>query len=155
MTVLLLGFLLGCVTGLRSLTGPAVVCWGAHLGWLHLAGTRLAFLGRPTTVAIATLLALAELVADKLPKTPARTAPAGLSARILFGALVGSALAISAGRSPMGAAIAGLLGGVAGAFAGYTIRHSLVTQAHLPDLVVALAEDLVAIGGGLLIVSHL
>ena len=45
MTLLLLCFLLGCLTGLRSLTPPAVVCWAAHLGWLHFAGTKLAFLG--------------------------------------------------------------------------------------------------------------
>src|ERR1022692_4744418 len=45
MTLLLLCFLLGCLTGQRSLTPPAVVCWAAHLGWLHFAGTKLAFLG--------------------------------------------------------------------------------------------------------------
>ena len=82
-TVLFLCFLVGCVTGLRSLTAPAAVCWGAHLGWLHFAGTRLAFLNHRTTLIIFTLLALAELIVDKLPNTPARTAPRGLIARIL------------------------------------------------------------------------
>jgi uncharacterized membrane protein len=36
MSALILVFLLGCVSGLRSLTAPAVVCWAAHFGWLHL-----------------------------------------------------------------------------------------------------------------------
>jgi uncharacterized membrane protein len=40
MVTLLYAFLLGCICGLRSMTVPAVVAWGAHLGWLHLEGSR-------------------------------------------------------------------------------------------------------------------
>lgn len=58
MTLLLLCFLLGYLTGLRSLTPAAAVCWAAHLGWLHFAGTKLAFLGRPVILIVFTLLAL-------------------------------------------------------------------------------------------------
>jgi uncharacterized membrane protein len=155
MTVLLFCFFLGCVTGLRSLTAPAVVCWAAHLGWLHFAGTRLVFLAHPATLSIFTLLALLELTTDKLPKTPARTAPPGLIARIVFGGLCGVALATSAGRSQIPSAIVGVIGALVGTFGGYHIRHALVKRAHLPDFAVALAEDFVAIAGGLLIVSHL
>jgi uncharacterized membrane protein len=67
MMVLFLSFLLGSVDGLRSLTAPAVVCWAAHLGWLHFAGTKLAFVDRPVTLIVFTLLAIVELVLDKLP----------------------------------------------------------------------------------------
>jgi uncharacterized membrane protein len=154
-TVLFLCFLIGCVTGLRSLTGPAAVCWGAHLGWLHFAETRLAFLNHRTTLIIFTLLALVELTTDKLPNTPARTAPLGLIARVLFGGFCGAALSLSAGGGVVVAAIVGVLGALAGTFGGYNIRHALVAKAHLPDFAVALAEDAVAIAGGLLIVSHL
>ncbi|HXM20790.1 MAG TPA: DUF4126 family protein [Terriglobales bacterium] len=154
-TVLLLCFLLGCVAGLRSLTAPAVVCWAAHLGWLHFAGTKLAFIDHPATLIVFSLLALVELIADKLPKTPARTAPPGLIARIVLGGLCGVALAASAGGSPLVAAIAGVIGALVGTFAGYNIRHALVMRAHLPDFAVALVEDVIAIAGGLLIVSHL
>src|SRR5262244_1959931 len=94
--VLLLGFLLGCICGLRSLTAPAVVCWAAHFGWLRFEGTRLAFLERPVILGVVTLLAIGELIADQLPKTPARTAPLGLSARIVLAALSAAALAVSA-----------------------------------------------------------
>jgi uncharacterized membrane protein len=155
MTVLLVCFLLGCVAGLRSLTAPAVVCWAARLGWLHFAGTKLAFIVHPATLSVFTLLALVELITDKLPKTPARTAPPGLIARIVFGGLCGVALATSAGGSPIASAIVGVIGALVGTFAGYNIRHTLVKRAHLPDFAVALAEDLIAIAGGLLIVSHL
>ena len=154
-TVLFFCLLLGCVTGLRSLTAPAAISWGSHLGWLHFAGTKLAFLGHRATVILFTLLALFELVVDKLPKTPPRTAGRGLSARILFGGLCGAVLAVSAGGNLLLAAGVGIVGALVGAFGGYNLRHTLVTKAHLPDFAVALAEDAVAIAGGWLIVSHL
>ena len=56
--VLLLAFLLGCVDGLRSMTAPAVVCWAAHFGWLHFAGTKFAFIDHPSTLIVFTLLAI-------------------------------------------------------------------------------------------------
>ncbi|HXM94283.1 MAG TPA: DUF4126 family protein [Candidatus Dormibacteraeota bacterium] len=155
MTLLLLCLLLGCVAGLRSLTAPAVVCWAAHLGWLHFAGTKFAFIDQRATLTVFTLLALAELITDKLPKTPARTSGPGLIARIVLGAACGTALAISAGGSLLFATIAGVIGALVGTFAGYNVRRALVTRAHLPDFVVALAEDLLAIAGGFLIVSRL
>ncbi len=145
----------GFVTGLRSLTTPAAVCWAARLGWLHFAGTKLGFIDRPTTLIVFTLLALAELIADKLPKAPARTDPPGLIARVVFSGLCAYALAMSAGGNLLLAAIVGVIGALLGTFAGYSIRRVLVLGAHLPDLGVALAEDLIAISGSLLIVSHL
>jgi uncharacterized membrane protein len=154
-TLLLFSFLLGCMVGLRSLSAPAVICWGAHLGWLNFAGTRLAFIGHRWMLILFTLLALFELVIDKLPKTPARTAPRGLIARILFGGLCGAALAVSAGATLWLGVIVAVIGALAGTFGGYNLRHALDTKAHLPDLGVGLAEDAVAIAGSLFIVSHL
>jgi uncharacterized membrane protein len=155
MTLLILCFLLGCVTGLRSLTAPAVVCWGAHLGWLHFAGTKLEFIGHPVTLIVFTLLAIVELIADKLPRTPARTAPLGLIARVVFGCLCGVALATSAGAGLVADAIVGVIGAVVGTFAGYNIRQTVVLRARLPGFGVALVEDVVAIASALLIVSSL
>lgn len=155
MTLLLLCFLLGCLTGLRSLTPAATLCWAAHLGWLHFAGTKLAFLGHPVTLVVFTLLALVELIADKLPGTPARTAPLGLVARIVLGCLGAVALATSAGGSLLVAAIVGIAGAATGTFAGYRIRRDLVLRAHLADFAVALVEDVIAVAGSVLIVSHI
>ena len=137
------------------MTAPAVVCWAAHLGWLHLEGTNLAFIGHPATLIVFTLLALLELIADKLPNTPARTAPLGLLARIVFGCLGGVAVVTSTGGNLLVAAIVSAIGALVGTFTGYNIRRALVLRAHLPDFVVALAEDVIAIAGGFLIVSQL
>jgi uncharacterized membrane protein len=151
----LLSFLLGVVDGLRSLAAPAIVCWAAHFGWLHFAGTKFAFIDHRSTLIVFTILALIELVADKLPNTPARTAPVGLIARIVLGGASGLALATSAGTSIPLAGVIASIGAIAGAFAGYHIRRALVFKAHIPDFVAAIAEDAIAIAGALLIVSHL
>ena len=147
-------FFLGCVDGLRSLTGPAVVCWAAHLG-LHLAGTRLSFLDRPVTLTVFTLLAIVELVVDKLPSTPARTAPVGLIGRIVLGGGCGLAIASSGGIGVLFATLVASIGAAVGAFAGYSIRRAIVSQTRLPDFAIALAEDAIAIAGGFLILSRL
>lgn len=151
MSALILVFLLGSVSGLRSLTAPAVVCWAAHFDGLHLAGTKFGFMGHPATVLIFTVLAVVELVADKLPKTPARTAPVGLTARLILGGLSGAAVAAGSGISLYLGGAAGSIGALAGAFAGYNVRRALVSRRHLRDFPVALAEDLIAIVGGVLI----
>jgi uncharacterized membrane protein len=153
-TVLLLAFLIGAVDGLRSLTAPAVVAWGAHVKWLGLQSTPLAFMGSEAAVVVFTLLAVLELIADQLPSTPARTAPLGLIARILLGALSGACLAASGVQPIAVGAVLGAAGGVAGAFGGYQARTRLVKALRVPDAVIACIEDAVAIGAALFIVSR-
>jgi uncharacterized membrane protein len=152
--VLLLALGIGIVAGLRCMTAPAVVAWAAHIGWLSLHGSPFAFMGTAWAVGIFTLLALVEFVADQLPSTPPRTAPLGLSARIVTGALTGACLAVAGGAAAWSGALAGVMGGVAGAFAGYHARVGLVRTLRVPDFTVAIPEDLIAIGLGLLLVSR-
>ena len=145
---------IGIVAGLRSLTAPAVVAWAAHLGWLNLQDSPFAFMGSTVAVAIFSLLAIGELIGDKWPGTPARTALAPLLARIVMGGLCGECLCASAGQSLVIGAVLGGIGGVVGAFAGYEIRRRLVNKLHIKDLFVALCEDLVAIALACFLVSR-
>jgi uncharacterized membrane protein len=153
--VLLLCFLIGCVAGLRSLMAPAIVCAAAYLQWVHLEGTPLGFMTSKVTLSLFTFLAICELIMDKLPQTPSRTAPMGLIARVVTGGLSGAALAVSGGKGLLAGVLLGAAGGVAGAFGGYRLRHGLVTQMNVPDFVVAVVEDLLAISGGLFVVSRM
>ena len=107
------------------------------------------------TLILLTLLAVAELIADKLPKTPARTAPPGLIARVVLGCFCGVALATSAGGKLLVLAIVGVVGALIGTFVGYKTRHILVFREHIPAFAVAIAEDVIAVAGSLLIVSHI
>jgi uncharacterized membrane protein len=152
MVTLLFAFLIGCICGLRSMTAPAVVAWGAHLGWLHLQGSLLAFFTNKFSLVIFSVFAIGELIADKLPFIPARTQIGPIAVRVIFGAICGAALCLSAAVSPLNGALLGAVGGVAGALAGYSYRHRLAPR--VPDLVLALLEDLVAVGSGLFVVSR-
>jgi len=152
--VLLLAFLIGVVCGLRSLTAPAVVAWAAHRGWIQLDHTPLQFMASTAAVIVFTLLAVVELVADQLPSTPSRTAPTGLIARIVLGALSGAAIAASGAQSIVIGAVLGAAGGIAGAFGGYQVRTRLVKALKVPDFVIATLEDAVAIGAGIFIVGQ-
>lgn len=144
--MLVCAFGLGMVAGLRSLSAPAAESWAAYLGWLRLQGSPLAFMGSISAVAIFSVLALGELVADLLPGVPKRTAPAPLIARLLTGGLGGASLSASANQSLLVGALLGALGGLAGAFAGYEIRRRLVARWNIRDVFVALSEDVIAIG---------
>jgi uncharacterized membrane protein len=148
--VLALG--IGIVAGLRSLTAPAVVAWGAHLGWVNLHGSPLAFMGSTTAVAIFSLLAMGELVADKLPMIPKRTAPAPLLARVITGGLCGACFCTAAGKPLLAGVLLGGIGGIVGAFLGYSVRSRL--DLHVKDLIVAFCEDMIAIGLAVFFVSR-
>jgi uncharacterized membrane protein len=153
-TVLLFAFAIGIVAGLRSLTAPAVTAWAAHLGWLHVIGTPFKFMGSVVTVALFSVLAIVELVADKLPATPSRTAPPGLIARILLGGLSGATVAAAGGQGWILGAVLGIVGALVGTFGGYQVRTRLVRALKCPDFVIAVVEDLVAICGGLFLLSR-
>src|SRR5256885_2940287 len=97
--VIVLSLAIGAVAGLRSLTAPAVVAWAAQWNWINLQNSSISFLGSLRAAFILTALALAELIADKLPFTPARTKPGGLLVRAMTGAFCGAALCVTAGES--------------------------------------------------------
>ena len=150
MSFLVIAFLLGVVAGLRSLTAPAAVAWAAQLGWLHLENTPLAFLGSAPAAYILTVLALGELVADKLPKTPSRKKPVPLAGRLLMGAVVGAAIGASE-NVLFGGLFAGLVGAGAGTFGGAEVR-GMLAKAMGRDLPAALMEDTVAVLAAILLV---
>ena len=150
---LLFAFLIGLFAGLRSLTPPAAVAWAVHLGWLKLVRP-LSLIGSLPALIILSLLAITEIILDKLPNTPSRTAPPGLIARIVTGGFTGACVSLGGGKSALVGAGLGVVGGIVGTFAGYQARARLVKSLRLPDFYIALLEDLIAIGGSLFIVSR-
>jgi uncharacterized membrane protein len=127
--------LLGLVAGLRTFTPPAVL-------WLMRFRS-------PAAYALGAV-ALLELAADLYPKTPARTAFFGLTARILSGAFCGWMVS-AAGGSPWANAGLGAIGAIAGAYLGLAGRTSAI--AVIGGVPAALLEDAVAIGAAVAIVS--
>lgn len=154
MMILVFAFLIGVVAGLRALMAPTLVSWAAGLGWLPLEGTHFNFLSHSITRYLLSLLALGELVNDKLSKTPSRKVPPQFIARVVTGAFSGAAIGASK-NSWVGGLILGAIGAVAGTLGGAELRSRLVQAIGGKDLPIALLEDVIAIVGGLLIVSHI
>jgi uncharacterized membrane protein len=130
------------------------VTWAAHLGWIDLRGTRLAFLSSVVAVAFFTLGAAVEFVTDQLPSTPARTVPVQLGARIVAGGFCGAALALAASQSVALGIVLAMVGAVAGTYGGYHARRALVRGLKVPDFVIATLEDLIAVSAALFIASR-
>ena len=154
MLVHLAALSIGAVAGLRTMMAPAAVCWAAWLGWIDLEGSWLAFLGYRYSPWILTVLALGELVADKLPSTPSRKVPLQFGGRIVSGALCGAAFGVGLGAGAVGGAFAGAVGAVAGTLAGAAARARLAA-AFGRDRPAALIDDAVAILGAAIIVGSL
>jgi uncharacterized membrane protein len=130
---------------MRSLTAMAVLCWFAYRGDLPLDDTWAFWAAKLATAIIFTVLAVGEYVVDKLPKTPNRTAPVGLLARVVIGGLVGAIVAAGLSGSEVEGVILGVGGALVGTFGGFLVRRDLVLKLGCKDLPVALAEDLSAI----------
>jgi uncharacterized membrane protein len=151
----LLALAIGVIAGLRTMTAPAAVAWAAYLqcGGFTLAATPFAFMGTVWAVGAFTLLALLELVADQLPSTPSRKVPMQFGARLVMGGLAGAAIG-AAHQMLVAGLVAGIVGAVIGTYGGAAARAALA-KSFGRDLPAALIEDLVAIGGALLIVCHI
>src|SRR5438093_13450240 len=143
---LLFAFLIGFFAGLRSLMAPAATAWAVHLSWLKIQRP-LSLIGAVPSVAIFTLLAIVELVADKLPQTPSRTSPPGLIARIVTGGLTGACVAADGAQGALLGAVLGAIGGVMGCCGGYQARTRLVKALGMREIYVAMLEEQVAVGG--------
>lgn len=126
---------LGAVVGSRSLLVPALVGRSARRG----GGSR-----------VWTLLAAFEMVADKTPWIPSRTAPVSLAGRMLVGAAVAFAMAPRstpaerAGRALVGASFA-----TASAYLLRALRVRLGARNRAANVVGGAIEDLLAVGAGL------
>lgn len=146
--VLLLALLIGVVAGLRAFTAPAVLAWAAMLQWINLSGTWASWMGHWVTVAILTVLAVAELVSDKMPTLPSRKTAPQFLLRLASGAFSGAVLGTSWGYR-WGSLGAGLIGAVVGTLGGYAARTQLVAANGGRDRPVALGEDLFAAAFGI------
>jgi uncharacterized membrane protein len=86
----------------------------------------------------------AELVVDKLPGTPSRLDPPGLTGRLISASPAAAVLACSEHRGPIPSMLTASVAALAAAKICHDARAALARR--LPDPVVAVAEDALAIG---------
>jgi uncharacterized membrane protein len=134
--------LLGVTAGLRSMTAPAALAlaqqqkFGRESVWP---------LNSPRVGRVLMAMAVGEMILDKLPFAPNRIAPGVLTGRLLSGAMCGAAVSRDDQKN---GALLGVVGALAGSFAGYFLRKGAVKASGLPDAVIALAEDALAVAVG-------
>jgi len=126
---------IGAVAGLRSFTAPALLAQAARTQSIDLRDGPCAFLATEQAADIATGIALAELVVDKLPGTPARIETFPLAARAVSGAIVGAAVCTARKQDPVPGAVVGALAAIGASFLGYAFRK------RFPGFIMALIED--------------
>ena len=138
--------LLGMVTGMRSMTPMAVLCWFAYLGHLPVDGTWAFWTAKLTTAVVFTVLAAGELIVDKLPRTPNRIALGPLMARLLFAVLIGAIVAAGLDGPGIEGVILAVLGMLVGAYGGFLVRRDVVQRLACKDWYIAVVEDAIAVG---------
>jgi uncharacterized membrane protein len=148
--ILVLALLIGVIAGLRAMTAPAVVAWGAMLGWIDVSDKWSEWMAHPITVTVLTILLIGELITDQLPKTPSRKVPPQFIARLISGGFAGAVIG-SAVFHTFTATGAGVIGAVLGTLAGAALRSRLATSNNGNDRPGAFIEDVIAVGGGFVV----
>jgi len=136
---LLSAFGLGAVTGVRSMVGLAFFSDHANED-REKNNPALNLLQMPQAAPILKVMAAGEVVMDKMPFAPDRTAAGPLIGRAVLGALVGAA--ISKDKWVQGG-IAGAVGAVVSAYTIYHLRKALHNDRHIPNMVLGMVEDAV------------
>jgi uncharacterized membrane protein len=137
---------LGIVSGMRSLMALAVLALTlSRRPELAPAGALARWLSFRAVAIVLGVATLAELVVDKLPRTPNRTALGPFVGRLLFGGLAGAAL-VEVGRlNPWIGAACGVVGAICGTFGMFHARRFAGRATGLRDPYIGAVEDVIAI----------
>jgi len=142
---------IGAVAGLRPTTALAVIASALRRGRIRPGHSSFARIVSASTSKRIAGFAISDLVVDKLPFTRSRLDAAPLASRIVSGAICGAAIYGTVKKPIVEGAVFGGLGSLAGAITGYHVRQRL--SRDMPDFVVALLEDALAVGAGATIVT--
>lgn len=141
---------LGVLAGMRSMAAPAIVSRRlAQEGHSDSLGLPFNLLASSRAATLLLLPALGEMVADKLPMTPARIELPPLLGRIGSGALVGAAIYRARKQNLLVGLLVGALSALVSTYITYYLRRTLGEQFDIPDFALAIAEDALVVAGGL------
>lgn len=135
---------LGIVAGMRSMTAPA------SLGRELAAREEEASENRvdqfiTSSPRLLGALAMSEWFLDKMPGLPDRVEIGGLLVRALSGGASAVAMASRRGTPVGPPLVVGAVGAIAGAYVFMSLRERIAERTDMPDAVVGLAEDVLAI----------
>jgi len=145
---------LGVLAGMRTASAPAIV---SHILSHHhskrLSKSPLRFMQNDNVAVALKIFAIGEVVGDKLPNTPNRIKPAGVTFRCLSGALAGASIYKASGNNAITGAIIGSVVAFGSTFGSYFLRKDVVNRTKVFDPMIGAMEDVLVIGAGAVIVS--
>lgn len=146
---------IGVIAGMRSMSAPAFVSnYLAKEQSIEIENSAFRLLASRNVANALKVLAVSEMIADKLPIIPDRISPTPLLGRAISGAICGASMCISKGeRSDIGG-ISGGLAAIVSAYGFYYLRRKLSEDAGIPNVLLGLIEDAVVIKGGLSILDE-
>jgi uncharacterized membrane protein len=118
-------FLMGLAGGQRALTPLAAVSVAAACHKMPEGSPTPRILAQPVVAGGLVLLAIAELLGDKMKTAPARIVPVGLAARFTTSAIAGACLA-PRGKGFQGAIVGGVAA-VGAAYPGWRARLAMMS----------------------------
>ena len=140
----------GTLAGLRSASAPAIA---SHMLAQHrskkLTGTSFDFMQSKTVATALKLVAIGELIVDKLPGTPNRIKPFLLTGRCISGAFTGAVIYKAGGGKATTGALIGGIAAFTSTFASFYLRGGISKIMHTADPLVGAIEDTFVVGAGI------
>jgi uncharacterized membrane protein len=141
---------LGALAGMRSASAPAIA---SHILSHHqsrqLDHSPLKFMQSKNVALVLKVLAVGEVIGDKLPSTPNRIKPSSIGFRMLSGALAGASVYKAVGGKAAMGALIGSVSALASTFGSFYLRKGAVKASHVMDPLVGAIEDALIIGSGI------
>jgi uncharacterized membrane protein len=140
---------IGALAGMRTSSAPVITSHIlSHHRSRNLEHSPLSFMQSRTVANTLKVIAISELVVDKLPSTPNRIKPAGVAFRCLAGALAGASINKAAGGNVVAGALLGATSAFASTYLSYILRKTTVKNTGIIDPIIGAVEDALVIGAG-------
>jgi uncharacterized membrane protein len=141
---------IGILAGMRSASAPAIACHILSKNKLsELTNSSIGFMESESLATVLKVFAVGEFIVDKLPFTPPRIRPAGVTARIISGGLSAAAVSKAKENVVIPGALLGSAAALVSTFAFYFIRKKVGERANVYDPILGGIEDALVIGAGL------
>jgi uncharacterized membrane protein len=141
---------LGVLAGMRTTSAPAIA---SHILSHHhsrlLSKSPLKFMQNDKVAIALKVLAVGELVGDKMPNAPNRIKPAGLIFRCIAGSLAGASIFEASGNNAFAGAVVGSVTAFGATFGSFFLRKNIVLKLSLFDPVIGAIEDALVVGAGI------
>jgi uncharacterized membrane protein len=145
---------LGALAGMRSASAPVIA---SHILSHHqskkLDESPLRFMQSKNVALALKVLAIGEIIGDKLPSTPNRIKRTSVGFRMLSGALAGASVYKSTGGKAAMGAVVGAAAAFASTYGSYFLRRDAVKASNIMDPFVGAIEDALVIGSGIELVN--